>query len=150
MAAKSVWNEAERRAIVERLDRLSEASPPRWGQMDASRMVSHVADGLRMALGELDVAPKRMPLLALPLVKQFVIYWAPFPRNAPTAPELIGRAPGAWEREVRDVTRALERFASREPAGAWPPHPLFGALSGTDWGVLIYRHVDHHLRQFGA
>lgn len=47
-------------------------------------------------------------------------------------------------------TQALERFATREPTGAWPAHPLFGALSGSDWGVLVYRHMDPHLRQFGA
>ncbi|MBK5255550.1 MAG: DUF1569 domain-containing protein [Vicinamibacteria bacterium] len=43
----------------------------------------------------------------------------------------------------------LGSFAGQKPA-AWPDHPAFGPLNREQWGVLVWTHVDHHFRQFGA
>jgi hypothetical protein len=68
--------------------------------------------------------------------------------GTPTAPELLARAPGEWANEV-DACRALvDRFAREPLPRAWPDHPGFGPLDARAWGVLAYRHLDHHLRQF--
>ncbi len=100
-----------------------------------------------MAVGELVVPSKKLPLRYPPL-KQLILYALPFPKHAPTAPQLQ-RAPGAWEREVADLNAVLGRFVARDRAAEWPEHPAFGPLSAHAWGVLAYRHCDHHLRQFG-
>jgi hypothetical protein len=102
-----------------------------------------------MAIGELSCADKRTPL-RWPVVKQLVIYWAPFPKGAPTAPELLGRTPMTWSTEISELELLIDRVAGISPSFAWPPHPAFGTLSRRAWGVLIYRHMDHHLTQFGA
>jgi hypothetical protein len=117
--------------------------------MNAPRMVAHLADALKMALGELQVAPKQTPL-RFPGIKQLVIYVLPWPPGAPTAPELLARAPAAWNGEVVTLSALLERFAERTASGSWPSHPAFGSMSGRAWGVLVYRHCDHHFRQFGV
>jgi hypothetical protein len=62
---------------------------------------------------------------------------------------LIARHPGEWTADVRELTGLVDRFATRDRAGAWPDHALFGSMTGDDWGVLMYRHTDHHFRQFG-
>jgi hypothetical protein len=146
---KSIHVEADRRAIVARMRTLGTASKAQWGKFTAPRMVAHLADSVRMASGVLTPASKKSPLRFTPL-KQFVIYAAPFPRNVPTAPELIARAPSSWNVEVADFADLIEGLARRDVDGAWPTHPIFGTLSGAQWGVLVYRHCDHHLRQFGA
>jgi hypothetical protein len=112
-------------------------------------MVCHLADSLRMAMGDLPVEPKRLPIRYPPL-KQLIIYVAPFPKGAPTAPELLTRAPREWTSDVADVQALLNRAARTATTDGWPEHPAFGALSKRAWGVLIYRHMDHHLKQFGA
>lgn len=145
----NLHTEADRQAIVARIGALDEHTPARWGAFTAPRMVAHLSDSLRMATGDLAVASKRTVMRYSPL-KQLIIYVAPFPRNVPTAPELLARAPLPFGSEVRDLLRLMDRFASRDPRGPWPSHPVFGTLSGGDWGVLAYRHTDHHLRQFGA
>jgi len=89
-----------------------------------------------------------IPLRAL--VKWIALYVLPFPRGAPTAPGLLGRVPDAWD---ADLSRLRERIAAaREPAPDEPlgEHPLFGRMSPRDWGVLLYKHCDHHFRQFGV
>lgn len=145
---KTACNDDDRRELQERLDRLTPDAPPTWGSMSAPQMVAHLADSLRMALGEMPVAFKTSPIRFTPL-KQLVIYCLPFPKGVPTAPELIGRAPSAWQSEMDDVKMMLEKFGKRDRAGKWPDHPIFGRMRGTSWGVLVYRHMNHHLRQFG-
>jgi hypothetical protein len=144
----TLFQAASRQEIQQRLARLSPDRAPRWGRFNAPRMVVHLADSIRMAFGELSVAPKATPL-RYPILKQFAIYVAPWPRGSATSPELLARAPAAWNGEIVTLSALVERFSTRSPAGKWPRHPLFGSMTGRAWGVLAYRHCDHHFRQFG-
>jgi hypothetical protein len=63
---------------------------------------------------------------------------------------LLTRAPREWTSDIADVQALLNRAARTATTDGWPEHPAFGALSKRAWGVLIYRHMDHHLKQFGA
>ena len=146
--AGTLWNPTDRRAILSRIERLTPDASPRWGRMDASRMIVHVTDALHMATGELRCATSRSPLM-LPFVKQAVMFYLPWPKGVRTAPELLARRPGQWTNEIAALQSAIEEFAARSRDGAWPPHPVFGRLSGVEWGRQMYRHLDHHLTQFG-
>ena len=146
---KSVWQDAARRELQQRIGRLTPDARPAWGTMDAAAMVSHLAESTRMALGELPCAPKNL-LFRYPPLKQLIIYALPFPKGVPTAPELIARTPGEWPGEVARLNAAIERLVKRYPSGPWPQHPAFGPLSARAWGALTYKHFDHHLRQFGV
>ena len=140
---------ADRRSLIERIGRLQSDSQPHWGKFTAPRMVVHLTDALRMATGELPVKPKRTPLRFTPL-KQLAIYVLPFPKSVPTAPELLVRTPSAWDGEVEALIGMVERFGSRPANVVWPVHPVFGTMSAHAWGAQVYRHCDHHLRQFGV
>lgn len=146
---KSIWQGETRRELNERVGALAWDRRAEWGKFSAPKMVCHLADALKMAMGDLEVAPKRLPIRYPPL-KQLIIYVAPFPKGAPTAPELLARTPSEWANDVADVQDLLARAGSARTTDAWPEHPAFGKLSKRAWGVLIYRHMDHHLRQFGA
>jgi Protein of unknown function (DUF1569) len=146
---KTAWNAADRRELQDRMSALRPDARGQWGSMTAPQMVCHLVESFRMAAGELPVAPKKSPARFTPL-KQLVIYWLPFPKGVPTAPELLERRPGTWETDTLEMRSLLDVLATRDPAGRWPDHPLFGRMTGPAWGVLIYRHVDHHLRQFGV
>ena len=102
-----------------------------------------------MAKGDLKTAPMKR-VLRYPPLKQLAIYWLPFPKGVQTAPELLGRKPSPWSVEraaVRDRVLAFERL---DPRATWPEHPVFGKMSAKAWCVFAYRHMDHHLRQFGV
>jgi hypothetical protein len=146
---KTIWQDESRKELNDRLGALAWNHPAQWGKFTAPKMVCHLADSLRMAMGDLPVAPKRLPIRYPPL-KQLIIYVAPFPKGATTAPELLTRQPCEWTSDIADVQALLNRAANAAATDAWPEHPVFGALSKRAWGVLIYRHMDHHLRQFGA
>src|SRR5690242_8012845 len=86
----SFWDSGAREDICRRVEQLTPAATAQWGKFTATKMLAHLNDALRMASGELPVAPKNMPLRYWP-IKQLVIYVLPFPKGAPTAPELLAR-----------------------------------------------------------
>ena len=101
---KSLSNATARQELLDRLDRLSPESARVWGTMTAHQMLAHLADWMLMAKGELKTAPIER-VLRYPPLKQLAIYWLPFPRGVPTAPELKGRKPLAWSVERAAVWR---------------------------------------------
>jgi hypothetical protein len=147
----TMWNPPAAQQILNRIGRLTPDHTGAWGRMTASAMVCHVADTLKMALGELPVSRMKAPVRYPPL-KQLVVYWAPFPKHAPTAPELTGRPPTEWVLDLAELQGLLRRVCAQgaDANAPWPAHPAFGRLSRRAWGVHIYRHIDHHLRQFGV
>lgn len=145
----SVWNDGARRDLRARLARLTPATPARWGTFDAPRAVAHLVEAARMAHGDVQIPSVKLPLRFYP-IKKLVLYVLPFPKGAPTAPELLTRVPGTWAGDVAALDALIERWGTRTPDEAMPDHPAFGRLTYQDWGVLVYRHTDHHLRQFGV
>ena len=146
---RSLSNARARQALLERLGRLSPEARARWGTMTAPQMLAHLVDWMLMAEGKLKAAPKRRPL-RYPPIKQLAIYWLPFPKGVPTAPELVGRPPLGWAVEQDAMRQHVESFANLASKSDWPEHPAFGKLTPQAWRVLGYRHMDHHLRQFGV
>jgi hypothetical protein len=145
---KSLSDARARVELLERLERLTPDATPRWGRMTAPQMVAHLADWMLMASGELKTAA-RSGVLRYPPFKQLAIYWLPFPRNVQTSPELLARKPSEWWAEqasVRERVQSFERLYAESP---WPEHPVFGRMTPRAWSVFAYRHMDHHLRQFG-
>jgi hypothetical protein len=146
---KSLFNPRDHHELQDRVQRLRTDLQPQWGRMSAVQMVAHLADSLRMASGELEVAPRKVPFRYSPL-KEFVLYVLPIPKELPTSPELIARKPGDFTTEVAELREQLNGIVQRGAEALAPEHPAFGTLSARQWGVLIYRHMDHHLRQFGV
>jgi hypothetical protein len=146
---KSMWNEPDARDIRQRVATLRADAPARWGKFNAPQMVCHLTDAARMAMGELQVPSKKLPIRYFPL-KQLILYALPFPKGAPTAPALIGRMATTWSSERVELELALDRFVAQRTRQQWPEHPAFGPLSRAAWGVLVYKHTNHHLRQFDA
>ena len=145
---KTLSDPRARQELLERLERLKPETTPLWGKMSAPQMLAHVGDWMLMAKGELKTASKKLPL-RYPVVKQLLIYWLPFPKGVPTAPELLRRRPSEWSAECAAVRRYMEWFGNLDPRTTWPEHPAFGTISSRAWNVLAYRHTDHHFRQFG-
>ena len=146
----TLWQAATRQQLLDRSRRLSPDARARWGRFSCPQMLAHVNDALRMALGELPTVSKRLPLRYPPL-KQLIICVLPFPKGAPTAPELLARVDTAvWAQELAAFEALLDRFAVVPENARRAEHPAFGRMSRRAWGVLGYRHVDHHFAQFGV
>ena len=136
--------------LVARARRIGGDQPPRWGSLTAHRMLCHIADVVRLVMSEIPTKPRRRGLLSRFPLKQLVVYYAPWPHGVRGPREAFLTSPTTLEADVQALEAALLRFLDHRPAGEWPPHPLFGPMSARDWNRLLYRHTDHHLRQFGV
>ncbi len=147
--ANTFWNPGTRASILARVRTLTPETTPSWGKMDARKMLSHLTDAGKMALGEITTTPKNLPIRYWPLRELFILV-LPWPKGAPTAPELIKRSATDWEAELREFHAVTDRLVAKEKSGSFPEHPAFGRMSTKLWGQLIARHIDHHLTQFRA
>jgi hypothetical protein len=146
----SILNDADRTAICQRISSVTSASVPRWGRMDAKAMLTHLKQSALMALAELPVASKSKRAFQVFPIKHLILHVVPFPKGAPTAPELLVSDAGSVEAIRSELVSLVERIGAGPREGYGPVHPLLGRLSFREWGVATYKHTDHHLRQFGA
>ncbi len=145
----SLRDQAARLELIRRLESLTPAARPKWGRLDAPRMLCHVGDTFAMALGEIAVpSMNRKALQCFPL-KHLIIHVLPFPKSAPAPPEILATAPDNFDADRRRLAGFMERLAAA-PNAPGPAHPVFGPLSNNEWNVLQWKHVDHHLKQFGC
>jgi hypothetical protein len=147
---RSILNEGDRAAIRGRVQSLSVSSTGLWGSMEVADMLKHLRLSALMTLGEVAVPSANKRVFQVFPLKHLILYVLPFPKGAPTAPELKAGDAGSFDEERAAVLELLERIGTGPREGAGPAHPLFGPLTWREWGVATYKHADHHLRQFGA
>ena len=145
----TVWDPAVRASLVTRARGLTAQHTPQWGKFSVAGMLAHLNEATRMATGELPVAAKGPSPLSFPPLRYLIIHHLPMPKSTPTAPELLARSGSAdFAQELEAFVTAFGRLDGR--SHPLVPHPMFGTLSHASWGVLIHKHTDHHLRQFGV
>jgi len=143
----TILDPARREALLQRLRRLQPTAPARWGTLTAPRMLSHLADSLRVAVGELPA--KRVDSLPSRTLAKWIVVYSPVrppPGKIRTSPEMLTSEPASWAEDLARVEALIGRIASGEGGR----HPFFGPLTPGGWGRLTWKHVDHHLRQFGG
>jgi hypothetical protein len=149
---KNLFDPARATELTERIDRLHPDSPRQWGRMTAPQAMAHCAVALEWAVGD-TVAPR---MLIGRVIGGFVKNLAvrddePMKRNAPTAPDLRIADERELDAERTRLIKLIDRFCAGGPAACTTnPHSFFGRMTPDEWAVLMYKHVDHHLRQFGA
>jgi len=146
----SIFDSQVRTAIMDRISRLTPGRKPVWGRFTAPEMVCHVSCDLRQGLGEFEAGPPSGPLTRFPLnwLAIHVLPWLKGKGKSP--PEFLATRPTTWAADVGRLRELIQRFGARGPAAAWPASRVFGSISGPSWGVMEYKHLDHHLRQFGV
>jgi len=147
---RSIFDASNRQQLLDRISDLKPDSQRQFGKFTPSKMVCHLIDSLRVATGQVPAKSKES-FMANPLVRRLVIYYVPWPKGkAPTAPEMLVTQPAEWDKDITTLREQLNAAATRGASANWAEHPAFGKISGQDYGVLIYRHFDHHLGQFGV
>jgi hypothetical protein len=119
--------------------------------MTVAQMLAHCAVALEVPCGDRIKTQRLLGRILAPLVRSSVLGDKPFSHNAPTDPDYrIVDVPDFATEKARLGT-LIDRFCSRGPARAeGVVHSFFGRLTAAQWGRLMYKHLDHHLRQFGA
>lgn len=146
----SLFVPADRDALARRFAELEPGAQRQWGKMDAAQMLKHCSIALGDLLGNRPVKQLFLGKLVTPLIRGQIFGEKPFRRNSPTDPIYVVSDPQDFETERARLATFIDRVVQRGIAKTdGMVHPFFGRLSGDQWGRLIYKHFDHHLRQFG-
>lgn len=138
--------------VVNRIQQLTPESTPLWGKMTVAQMLAHLCVSYEKVY---DANAVKAGLLKLFLLKTFVknavVSEKPYKKNSPTAPEFKIVDEREFEAEKNRLIQYIQKtqqlgkeyFHNRE-------YPSFGVLTGDEWNNLFYKHIDHHLTQFGV
>lgn len=146
---KTIWDEDGYAEVVARIRTISPDRQPLWGRMTPPRILVHMADQIRMGLGDIP-ARRGKGMMSVPPINYLMIYVVPWPHGAKGPQEAFTTNPVAWESDRQQLLAVIDRLREKREQRSWPEHPLFGKLSGKDWAALSYKHLTHHLRQLGA
>jgi hypothetical protein len=148
----TLFDPSARARLEARLSGLAPDTTRKWGRMTAHQAVCHMSDAFRMALGDRPAAA--LPTALRPVIKLVAINLPlKWPQGIKTVPEVeqggAGTKPVEFQRDVAELKMLMTKFSSAGTDALQPTHPIFGRMSARAWGRWGYRHMDHHLRQFG-
>ena len=147
---KTIFDTTTHRELIGRLDKLGPATGRQWGKMSPAQMMEHTARALEMATGK---NPMKQALIGKAIgwiFKGSFLGEKPFPQNSPTGPTLIIKDEPDFETTRNKLKELITDFHGLGEGGVdGNVHGFFGPLNGKQWGETQYKHVDHHLRQFG-
>lgn len=148
---KNLFTPAANQEIVDRINTLTADTKPLWGKMTVAQMLAHSQQPLYVALGEKHLKGGLMAFLFGRIAKKQLVKDEQFKRNLPTAPSFVVKVEKNFTEEKNKLVDLVQRFGKNDPEEiAKRPHPFFGKLNAEEWNTLQYKHLDHHLRQFGV
>ena len=148
---KSLFQPADRDALLARLEALQPECTRQWGKMDPAQMLCHCAIALETGTGDRPMKQKLIGKILMPFFRSRILGERPFGRNSPTDPTFVVSGARDFAAERTRLTGLIHRFVELgEAAAGKHTHAFFGKMTGQEWGELMYKHIDHHLRQFGG
>lgn len=149
---KDVFDPAVTHELVGRLRSLEPTTQPRWGKMSVGQMLAHCCVPYEMVYEDKHRRPGAVARFLLrTFVKRGVVGEKPYRKNTPTAPAFRITDERDFERERDRLIAYLERTAELGGEHFDGKESLsFGPLTRTEWNTLFYKHLDHHLTQFGV
>ena len=122
-----------------------------WGTMNPGQMLAHCSAWMEMAAGLKSTPRSFLGRIFGRLAKSSILNEKPVRRNMPTDPCLIANEERDFSAERERLREWVDRFAAAGPGGCTRhPHSFFGPMTPSEWSRLAYKHLDHHLRQFGV
>ena len=148
---KNLFDQDASTEILNRLELLQPDSKARWGKMNVSQMMAHCIVPIKVSLGEAKLKRNLMGLLFGKMGKKMLLKDRPFKQNLPTDPSFVIRDQPDFYSKKQELRSSIEKLlATDKEAMAARAHPFFGKMSIEEWGILGYKHLDHHLRQFNS
>ena len=137
--------------IIKRIDHLTPQAQPKWGKMDVAQMLAHCQGPLQVALGELPMKkPGPIKKLLFSFFKKSLYSDTPWKKGLPTSKEFRVVDQRNFDAEKKELLKWIDRFHAEKNRTEWPPHPFCGRFTPEQWGMMQYKHLDHHLTQFGV
>lgn len=148
---KNLFDKETYNEICSRMNALSANSQRQWGKMNAAQMLAHCKEAFKVPLSDTKMPRMLIGLLIGWAFKKKLYNDEPWKKNLPTAPNFIIKDDRDFEKEKAELMGMINAFHQGSPAKVGKfPHPMFGSFTPEQWGQSMYKHLDHHLMQFGV
>ena len=148
MEVKNLFDTSIKEDIISRINKLTPLSQRQWGKMDVAQMLAHCQMPLGVAIGKHKLKGSFFIKLIGPLFKKQLFNDKPFKLDLPTDKSFKIADLRDFEKEKQNLIAMINDFSETTMSGE--PHPFFGKLSKEQWSKGTWKHLDHHLRQFGV
>ena len=151
---KTVCDVEAKTELLERIHKLTPATKAHWGKMNVGQMICHLTDQLRDLNGTRPVKYRGNPVLKFvvrPILSK-ISNWpkAIFPASADYDQLKNGTKPTNFEKDKAELINLFQQLDMNNAEIELPLHPAFGKLSCQQYAGIVYKHFDHHLKQFGV
>jgi hypothetical protein len=153
MALPNIYTPETTVELATRISSLTNETPALWGKMNAGQMLSHCCVAYQQVLGENTDKPGMiMKWMLKTFFKQSMVNEVPYRPNLPTGPTFVRLNQNFdIETEKGKLIAYVQKIQELGPEQlSARPSLSLGKLSAMEWNNLLYKHIDHHLRQFGV
>lgn len=148
---RSIFNLDDKNEIINRIDELHPDSKPMWGKMSVSQMLAHCIVPTKISNGDIPGKRNIFGILFGKMAKKRMVSEEPFKKNLPTDPSFVVKHNPDFYESQQELKTLIEKLYNTDKDELLQrKHPFFGKLTLDEWGLLNYKHFDHHLRQFGV
>ncbi|MEJ6979797.1 DUF1569 domain-containing protein [Pedobacter sp. P351] len=149
---KNIFEKSIADEFVSRINQLKPESQPLWGKMNVAQMLAHCNVTYELVYEHKHKKPNvLMKFILKTFVKKVVVSETPYKRNNPTAPYFIIKDEKKFDLERK---RLIDHIIKTQELGEAhfdkKESHSFGILSVSEWNNMFYKHLDHHLAQFGV
>ncbi|MBN3521194.1 DUF1569 domain-containing protein [Algoriphagus lutimaris] len=149
---KDIFDPAVTAKLIDRINQLTPETQGLWGKMSVDQMLAHCNVAYEMAFTDKHAKPNALVRFLLKtFVKNGVVNEKPYPKNVRTAPAFIIADSRNFNEEKERLIGYLnhtlelgkEHFEGKASIS-------FGPMTAQEWNNQFYKHLDHHLNQFGV
>ncbi|WP_299111011.1 DUF1569 domain-containing protein [uncultured Winogradskyella sp.] len=150
--ASNIFKPQDYQGIVKRIEKLESTNEKEWGKMSIVQMLEHCSLQLKLGLGYIELSGYEGPGIQRTWFgRKSFLYAMPWLKGMPTPSQMNMMkndvSPGDFSKEKNQLINLLEEVQKNR---SLKPHAFFGAMNQKDWGRLIWKHLDYHLKQFGG
>jgi hypothetical protein len=148
---KNLFEAAAVEEVKTRMAQLRPGSPRQWGTMTPGQALAHYSAQMEMVLGGSFQPRSLLGRVFGRFAKARLLNDEPIPPNMPTDKNFVVKDARDLDVERKRLLVLIDRFGARGPTGCTNhPHSFLGRMTPLEWATLMYKHLDHHLRQFGV
>ena len=147
---KNLFNENNIQELKNRINSLDNYTIPKWGKMNAPQMLAHCSEVLKNALGKTQQKRMLIGYLASPFIRHRFYDSEPYKKKGGPSTFKIEEEKD-FDKEKQNLIKQIEQFHTIEREKLKNSvHPFLGKFTPEQWAIGQYKHLDHHLRQFGV
>jgi hypothetical protein len=149
---KSLFETSGYEDVLSRIEQLDKNASPIWGTMSINQMLKHCQGPLEVGIGKKQLTGNIgfIKKMVFKLFKFTMYNDKPWKPNLPTVSDYVVKDELDFNSEKLALIEIINKFSKMKNNTNWPEHPYFGTFTTQQWGKLQYKHLDHHLRQFGV